>query len=185
MILVHVCCADCVLRFIKSVDNKQDIGRQNISLFYYNPNIHPRSEYLTRVEAVKKVIEKYNLRLILPNWQPKNYFNNLRSMLKNKFNIPNRRLRCPLCWRLRLKSTFEYAKKNSYDIISSTLLVSQYQDKKAIINISKNLSKKYHVSFFVPKKIISNLKTHGFYKQNYCGCVYSLIERFEEKYFLK
>ena len=67
-ILLHVCCADCVLRFIDGIKNKK------IDIFFYNPNIHPRAEYLARLEAIKKVINLKEIKLLVPDWSPKEYF---------------------------------------------------------------------------------------------------------------
>jgi predicted adenine nucleotide alpha hydrolase (AANH) superfamily ATPase len=51
-----------------------------------------------------------------------------------------------------------------------------------IEKIGKEISKKYNIQFLIPNNICKNLETKGFYKQVFCGCCYSLVERFEEKF---
>ncbi len=161
--LLHVCCADCGLKMLASVG-----GGVEVTVYYYNPNIHPRSEYLSRLAAVQKMVKT---RVIVPDWRPEEYFKNVKS-----------KSRCVDCWKLRLEKTVAFAQKNNFEQFSSTLLTSKYQDKEKIAEIGKQLSVKYGVNFWVPEKINYDLKTSGFYKQFFCGCVYSLRERFEEKY---
>jgi predicted adenine nucleotide alpha hydrolase (AANH) superfamily ATPase len=168
-LLLHACCADCTLKFIASVP---DISPQNFAVYYYNPNIHPRSEYQSRLTAIKKICLENKVKLIIPDWQPSDYFKVVKSS-KN---------RCPHCWQLRLSASALFAQKNGYTHFSSTILTSHYQDQDKITKIAQNLSKKYQLSFYQPQKIIRDLKTSGFYKQFFCGCCYSLIERYQAKY---
>jgi len=174
-LLLHSCCADCVLRFIGAIRNDTAMSNVEIVLYYYNPNIHPHSEFTARQIALQKIASENYLKLIIQNWTPKDYFDSVMGWkLKSD--------RCPKCWQLRLEKTFFYAKDNGFDIISTTLISSIYHQKGIIIEIGEKLSKEFKIKFFVPSKIDPELKTSGFYKQNYCGCVYSLKERMEEKY---
>lgn len=166
-ILVHSCCGDCVLKWLKSYK-----GKGEVSLFFYNPNIQPRAEYQSRLVAIKLLAQKYKWKLVIPDWSPREYF----EVVKNDKN------RCESCWKLRLETTLGRAKRDGFEQVSSTLLVSKYQNKKTIEKIGKNLAKKYKIKFLVPKKIVTELPTSGFYKQFFCGCVYSLKGRMEEKY---
>ena len=76
----------------------------------------------------------------------------------------------------------DYALKNNFTHFSSTLVTSEYQDTAAITSIANNLSNKLNIKFYIPQHICCDLKTTGFYKQFFCGCVYSLTERYQEKY---
>lgn len=170
-ILVHSCCADCLLKMTNSLNDE-------VVAYFYNPNIHPRSEYLSRLKAIQKIALENKIELIVPDWSPKEWF-------KTK-PFPNPSLdragRCINCWNLRLGKTFEYAKKNNFEMVSTTLLSSHYQSKETIEKIGKELEKEYKIKFLIPKKIDRELKTSGFYKQNYCGCCYSLVEAWENKF---
>ena len=171
-VLVHSCCADCLLKMNDSL-------KDEVVAYFYNPNIHPRAEYLARLKAVQKITEENKIKLIVPDWSPKEWFEKIKP-------FPNPSLdragRCINCWKLRLNNTFEYAKKNNFEAISTTLLSSHYQNKEIIEKIGKELEKEYKIKFLIPKKINRELKTSGFYKQNYCGCCYSLVEDWKNKF---
>lgn len=167
-LLIHTCCADCLL---KMVDSLKD-GSVEIVGYFYNPNIHPRSEYLTRLRAAQQICEENKIKLIVPDWSPKEWFK----------EIDENKNRCEKCWKLRLRKTFEYAKEKGFEAISSTLVTSHYQNKEKIIEIGKELEKEFGIKFLVPENVSSDLKTTGFYKQNYCGCCYSLVEAWTEKF---
>ncbi len=174
-ILIHTCCADCLLKITNSL-------KDEVVAYFYNPNIHPRAEYLARLKAIQKITKDYNIKLIVPDWSPKEWFKTNPSKSpfdKGDFIKPNR---CEKCWNLRLNKTFEYAKKNDFEAVTTTLLSSHYQNKEIIEKIGKDLEKEYKIKFLVPNKINRELKTSGFYKQNYCGCAYSLVENWENKF---
>lgn len=162
-LLLHVCCADCGLKMISVLDETDEVVA-----YYYNPNIHPRSEYQSRLAAVKKML---NIKIVVPDWRPGDYFSNID--MKN---------RCGSCWRLRLKEVARYAKENGFEAFSSTLLSSKYQNRKMVEKTGDVVGKEYGIVFWKPKEMNCDLKTSGFYKQFFCGCIYSMRERFEEKY---
>jgi hypothetical protein len=172
-LLLHACCADCALKFLESAKSEN----LETTIYYYNPNIHPRAEYLTRLLALRKVVEK-KAKIIVPDWRPREYFEKIGDNTQK----PDR---CIKCWSLRLGETAKYAAENGYDAFSSTLVTSEYQDQKNIEKIAINMAKKYKVEFWKPKEMCCDLKTSGFYKQFFCGCVYSMKERYEEKYGVK
>lgn len=185
-LLIHTCCADCLLKMIDSLKDES----VEIVGYFYNPNIHPRSEYLTRLKAAQKICEENMVNLVVPDWSPKEWFKQIplgyavspfekRETLEQK---PNNKTRCEECWKLRLRKTFEYAKEKGFETVSSTLVTSHYQNKEKIGEIGKMLEKEFGIKFLVPEKVSSELKTSGFYKQNYCGCCYSLVEAWSEKF---
>jgi len=186
-LLLHACCADCVLKYlesdqaIKSRLDDRDTGLVT-TIYYYNPNIHPRAEYLARLGAIKKMIGE-KAKIIVPDWRPREYFEkiNLPKSLFNKRDL-NKTNRCIKCWELRLEATAKFAAENGYEAFSSTLVTSEYQDQDKIQKIAEAKAKKYKIEFWKPEHVCTCLKTAGFYKQFFCGCVYSLKERYEEKY---
>lgn len=177
MLLVHACCADCCLQLLNSL-NLDHYQEDQIDFYFDNSNIHPESEWHARRQALQKALKGHPGKLIIQSWQPKTYFQNLSSLNSNH---PHPSKRCPRCWQLRLESTAQYAHAHNYDIITSTLMMSHYQDQKSIHQIAIAISNKYQLKLYIPKQC-QPLKTSGFYKQNYCGCVYSLKERLEEKF---
>ena len=163
--LIHICCADCGLKLMDQIEGEK-------ALYFYNPNIHPESEWKARKEAVQQVFSEKNLDIIFANWSPKNYF----AVVKQSAG------RCQFCWRLRLGNTFEYAVANGFDAVSSTLFTSIYHDHKMLRGIALELSEQFGIKTFFPEQVDHCLKTSGFYKQNYCGCIYSLNEKYGQKY---
>lgn len=187
MLLLHVCCADCALKFSESLKSAKNQNFGQVDWYYYNPNIHPEKEYLARMRALKKVGEDLKTKgvwqdsLIIPYYRPIEYFQAIKKLdvFPQKPKKPDR---CHLCWRLRLEKSFVYAQKNGYHAVASTLVTSHYQNADFINQVGRELAKKHKLNYFVPKSINRDMNTKGFYKQNYCGCTYSLTERLEEKF---
>lgn len=118
------------------------------------------------------------------NRDAKNRENCENKSADNRFTIISRQKRCPLCWELRLRALFEKAQAEKIPLVSSTLFSSNYQDLDKVKLIAQKLSEEYQIDFYVPK-IDQAMRDHshrGFYKQNYCGCLYSLLEKSREKY---
>lgn len=179
-ILIHTCCADCLLNAIKNLEAKQLITNQTeITLFFYNPNIHPRTEYLERLQSIKKILpnlkEKWNIKLVIPNYSPKEYMNEI---MRGSTEYGKR---CLNCWSLRLAHSFKYANENGIENITTTLLTSHYQSQDTIMEILEELNKKYKLNIIEIDEC-SNEKHTGFYKQNYCGCSFSLTEKMIQSY---
>lgn len=166
-LLLHACCADCTTKFIQPL-------KEDLTCIFINPNIHPKTEYNARLQAMRQVCEAHQVKLIIPNYIPKDYFHAQRGGEEGT--------RCQKCWCLRLSQTAEYAAKNNYTHFSTTLLSSHFQSLADIQSIGQAFAEKYKLKFYVPTKIDRDLHTTGFYKQNYCGCAYSLLERLLEKY---
>lgn len=149
-LLIHGCCADCLLKMKESVKKRKRISE--IKVYYYNPNIHPRSEYQSRLKAMQQITKKDEL--IVADWRPKEYFEAIKSRVKGK--------RCLDCWKLRLEKTAQFASKNGYQAFSSTLLrSSNYQNDKRIEEIGK-VGEKYKIEFVLPKNLCKELDTKGF-----------------------
>ena len=174
-ILLHTCCAPCLiypLKFLKSRSFE-------VTPYFFNPNIHPYSEYKKRLTSFKEYSSKNSLNsLYEPDLDLSYYFHQI---------VHNENNRCNICYTLRLKKTVEMATEKGFDCFSSTLLYSKYQKHAAIIEICKNLEKEYNISFFysdfrkgwqegIDKSIKENI-----YRQKYCGCIYSEQERFDNR----
>lgn len=179
-LLLHACCADCALKFLESA--KED--NLEATIYYYNPNIHPRAEYTARLKAMQQVAEEKKVKIIVPDWKPRDYFESLNLPPTPFFDKTGAKIeqRCMRCWNLRLEKTAEFAAENGFEYFSSTLVTSEYQDQEKIEKIAEDKANKNNIKFWKPKYVCTDLKTSGFYKQFFCGCVYSMKERYEEKY---
>lgn len=148
--------------------------------FFYNPNIHPYSEYLRRKGEVEKYASKTGLNVIYSDYDIGNYFQHIvyNEAIKD---------RCPVCWWLRLERTAKFAKENGFDAFTTTLLGSPYQDHGLVKNICEEVSKKlglkpYYNDFRIGfKEAHDRARAEGMYCQNYCGCIFSEKERLEKK----
>jgi len=170
-LLIHTCCADCLLHLINNLG-----VRDEVVIYFDNPNIHPRSEMLSRLAAVKKVAAGEGIKkIIVADWEPGEYF---RAIGENK----TKGVRCTRCWELRLQKLIKKAKSMGIGRVTTTMLTSSYLNRKVIIELGQQIAKTQGVELVVPKKGSQDCLHKGFYKQNYCGCAYSLIERLEEKY---
>lgn len=171
-ILLHCCCAPCSVSCIEPLMAE---GFE-ITLFWYNPNIHPFKEY----EARRNCFIEYAESLKLPYIINEDY--GLREFVKNVAeDIDNR---CVYCYSYRLLKTAEFAKENGFDGFTSTLFASLYQNhelmKKASETYAKELETEFLYRDFRPNFREGNRKARemGFYMQKYCGCVFSEEERY-------
>jgi len=143
---------------------------------FYNPNIHPLSEYNNRKKAVEDFSKSINMEVIFPEYNPADFFQGVNLKESN----PGR---CPLCWELRLKKTAVLAREKGIDHFSTTLLVSPYQDQSLLQRIGEHLQEEENVNFYFEdfrpgfRKAHDEARAKGIYCQKYCGCIYSEIER--------
>lgn len=169
---MHICCANCSLYPLKSLHSKGI----DVKGLWVNPNIHPYTEYKMRLESLQSLQKTWGLDIeYIDHYGLKEF---LRSVVNNEDN------RCANCYSLRLEETAKTAKKMGLDGFTTTLLVSPYQKFDMIINIGKEMEKKYSILFYVEdfrtgwKKGIAISKELGLYRQKYCGCVYSEMDRY-------
>lgn len=168
-VLLHVCCAPCASHVIQELKN---LGF-SVTPFFYNPNIYPKSEYQKRLEEIQNYIKE----IIEEPYDPDNWF----AQVKGLEQEPERGKRCDVCFRLRLEKTAQTAQTKNFDYFASTLSISPHKDALLINQIGEELAEKYKVKFYSAdwkkhggyKKSCQIAKEHNFYRQNYCGCVYS------------
>ncbi|MCM8770514.1 MAG: epoxyqueuosine reductase QueH [Candidatus Omnitrophica bacterium] len=171
-ILLHTCCAPCL---IYPWERLKEEGF-NITGFFYNPNIHPFSEYKNRRQAV----ESLKAEVIYPEYLPQEFFQVINQRETNP-------ARCALCWALRLRRTAQQAKEGGFKYFSTTLLVSPYQDHNLLKKIGEDVAKEVGIEFYYEdfrpgfRQAHNRAKEQGIYCQKYCGCIYSEIERFNKK----
>ncbi len=171
-ILLHICCAPCLIYPFKRLSDRGF----KINGFYYNPNIYPAEEHLKRKEA----LEFFNKDLQLNIEYPKYPQGDLFQTVSFKEDASGR---CVNCWSLRLQKTANQAKKNGFRAFSTTLLVSPYQNHELLKQLGYQISRKTGVDFYYEdfrvgfKQAQIEAKHKGIYRQKYCGCRYSEIER--------
>ena len=171
-LLLHTCCAPCLIYPLERLSEK-GFG---VSGFFYNPNIHPLSEYKNRKQALMDFSKVLNLEVVYPEYAPAEFF----QAVNLKETNPGR---CFTCWSLRLKNTAKIAKEKAFTYFSTTLLVSPYQDHGLLQKIGNDIAQEEGIDFYYEdfrpgfRKAHDLAKAKGIYCQKYCGCVYSEIER--------
>jgi len=174
-LLLHICCAPCTIyphRILK------EQGASIMGL-YFNPNIHPYTEFAHRRDTLKQYAGLCGLDVFFPNDYPMEDF--LKGVVYHEED------RCRFCYHQRLKYTAAYAKDNGFDSFSTTLLYSIYQKHDLIREIAENLAAEYQVRFYYEdfrkgwKEGVDRSRQLGLYRQKYCGCIYSEKERFAKE----
>lgn len=173
-LLLHICCAACGAFVASSLKAEYDV-----ILYYYNPNIFPQSEYDFRLSEVQRVAAVLGLRLIASEYEHKAWLKKIAGLEKE----PERGARCHICYRLRLESAAQIARKENYQYFTSTLTVSPHKDAAVISTVGRSLAKKYAINFLDKdfkkqdgfKKSLQMSKDLNLYRQNYCGCEFSKI----------
>lgn len=183
-LLMHACCAPCSSACLERLGNYFDI-----SILYYNPNITDKDEYLKRVEEIKKFISgfktKYPIKLIEGRYDPKEFF----EIAKGLEDEPERGKRCFKCYKLRLEETAKVASLKKFDYFCTTLTLSPYKNATWLNEIGEELNNNYNSTYLYSdfkkkngyKRSIELSKEFDLYRQDYCGCVYSLRDELKRK----
>ena len=177
-LLLHSCCAPCSSHCLLLLAPYFEI-----TVFYYNPNISPLSEYDKRVIEQKRFIDEinqefgYNILYVDSPYDNTPFYDTI----KGQENLKEGQARCYNCYHLRLEETARFAKENQFDYFCTTLSVSPYKNSTWINEIGKELEKQYNISFLPSdfkkkegyKHSISLSKQYNLYRQHYCGCEFS------------
>ena len=175
-VLLHTCCGPC-LTHVHSVL----VSQYNIHIFYYNPNISPLSEYKRRLYEVEQFSHLHSIPVTIGHYNQREWFNAVKPYRFYGELSP----RCHACYAFRLEETFKRAREQNFDAVCTTLTVSPYKDAEKINEIGKTLSKVYNITY-IPSDFkldggyqhsIELSKQYGMYRQKYCGCIYSKLER--------
>lgn len=171
-VLLHICCAPCTLYTLKQLR----ADGVDVQGYFYNPNIHPYTEFLKRLETLKNYAEIS----LLPLTVDSTY--DLETFLKGALEYGKDR--CLFCYRIRLEKTFQKAAEIHADGVTTTLLYSKYQRHDDIKAIGEEFSKQYTIPFMYKdfrkgwKEGVEESKRLNMYRQQYCGCIFSETERF-------
>lgn len=187
-LLLHACCGPCssyVLEHLKEYFE--------ITVFFYNPNIFPKEEYFRRLNELKDFYSKFIpdenmiVGFIEENYEPEEFYSAIN--VRKEPHIaeePEKGIRCERCYEFRLKKSYEFAVSGNYDYFCTTLSISPFKDSKKINIIGKQLEKDKG-----PKWLFSDFRDgfarsleisdkYDLYRQEYCGCVYSIRTKCEE-----
>ena len=177
VLLLHSCCAPCssyVLEYLSSYFK--------ITVFYYNPNIYPEEEYWKRVEEqkrfIRKIPQKYPITFKEGKFEPDRYYSEVKGLEKE----PEGGARCEKCFRLRLSEAVKIALEEQADYVTTTLTISPLKNAPLLNQIGEELTKDTKVKWLPSdfkkkngyKRSTELSDEYHLYRQNYCGCVFSI-----------
>ena len=180
-ILLHSCCAPCSSHVISVLKDYFDI-----TILYYNPNIRPIQEYEKRKQEQINFIKQLDCGIKIMDCD---YDNDVyEECIKGLENEKEGGARCLKCFRLRLEKTAKLASINNFDYFCTTLTVSPYKNSQVINNIGKELMNIYNVKWLYSdfkkeegyKHSIVLSKQYNLYRQDYCGCIYSIRNKIDD-----
>lgn len=183
-LLLHACCAPCSSYCLEYLSQYF-----KIYIYFYNPNISEKEEYLYRLDEEKRLISQMNfinsVELIESEYDSKDFFEYTKGLEKE----PEGGARCKKCFELRLKKTVEKAKELSVDYFTTTLTISPLKNAQLLNEIGAQMAEKYGVKWLYSdfkkkegyKRSIELSKIYNLYRQDYCGCVFSKLESSKRK----
>ena len=177
-LLLHSCCAPCSSAVLERISKYF-----SITILFYNPNITDYEEYLKRKEELKRLIKDVNYQIeIMDCDYEKEKFIEIALGLEDKKEGD---IRCYKCYKLRLEKTAIVAKENNFDYFTTTLSISPYKNSNWLNEIGEELATKYNINYLYAdfkkkngyKRSIELSNIYHLYRQDYCGCIYSKVER--------
>ena len=174
-LLMHSCCAPCAGEIMEAV------AASNIdtTIFFYNPNIHPKEEYEIRKNENIRFAEKLGFDFVDADYDKENWFERIKGLEDE----PERGERCTVCFDMRFERSALFAYENGFNVFATTLGISRWKDLNQINNSGLRAAKRYNSLTFWDynwrkqggsSRMLEISKNEQFYKQEYCGCVYSL-----------
>lgn len=173
-ILLHSCCAPCAGPLIEAMHNA---GVQ-LTILFYNPNIHPKREYELRKQENIRYAEKLDIPFIDLDYDVQEWFARAKGMERE----PERGTRCTMCFDMRFERTALYAYEHGYDVFTSSLGISRWKNMQQINDCGIRAAAPYDLEYWTYNwrkdgggaRMYTLAKEEKFYQQQYCGCIYSL-----------
>ena len=182
-LLLHVCCAPCSSYVLEYLNEYFDI-----TVFYYNPNISSYEEYDKRLKEEQRFVKEYpfkeNIKVINGDYDNDRF----EELIKGLEEVKEGGARCFKCYRLRLEESAKYAKDHGFDYFTTTLTISPYKNSQVLNEIGRELSSKYDIKYLYSdfkkkngyKRSIELSHEYNLYRQDYCGCKYSLKNKIND-----
>ncbi len=175
-LLLHSCCSVCSSHVLSVLSQYF-----NVTINFYNPNIHPKQEFDKRFNDLTSFIDKAHsgkIKIAEPSYNSQEFYTATQGL----YNEPEGAKRCEKCFNLRLMQTASLAKKDKYDFFSTTLTVSPHKNATIINEVGKMAQKMHNVQFLPAdfkkkdgyKHSVQLANIYNLYRQNYCGCEFSV-----------
>jgi predicted adenine nucleotide alpha hydrolase (AANH) superfamily ATPase len=174
-ILVHVCCGPDAAGVIEQLQEEFEV-----LCFWYDPNIQPKEEYDLRLEAFEKVAKLKNTKSIIGEYDVENFFENIKGLE----HTPEQGAKCSVCYDMRLERSALEAKKQNCDLFTTTLAISPHKVQQKLKAFGEVAAKRHGVPYLARnfmkhegfKESVKFTIENDIYRQDYCGCLYSLHE---------
>lgn len=179
-LLLHSCCAPCSSYVLEYLSQYFEI-----TVFYYNPNIYPESEYTKRIWEQQKLIDelpaKHPISFMAGPYDKERFY----EMASGLEHVKEGGARCMKCYELRLREAAKIAKNAGFDYFTTTLSISPLKKAERLNEIGQRLGEEYEVEYLLSdfkkkngyKRSIELSKIYGLYRQDYCGCEFSMENR--------
>jgi predicted adenine nucleotide alpha hydrolase (AANH) superfamily ATPase len=174
-VLLHSCCAPCSGEVMEAMT----ASGIDYTIFFYNPNIHPRREYELRKQENIRFAEQHGVAFVDADYDADNWF----ARAKGMEHEPERGARCTMCFDMRFERTALYAAEHGFAVFSSSLGISRWKNMDQINDSGVRAASRYEgLRYWTynwrkgggAARMIEISKREQFYQQEYCGCVYSL-----------
>ena len=177
--VAHLCCSVDAGYFLKRL--QEDFPDEKIIGYFYDPNIHPYSEFKLRSLDTKRICEKLGIEYVEGEYDYESWLN----AVKGKENEPEKGVRCSICFDHSLEATAGYAQKIGDNKITTSLLMSPMKSQEQLSSVGKVIKRKYGIDFYAPdyrKKGGTQAqqeyaKENQLYRQDYCGCLYGIWQQ--------
>lgn len=175
-LLLHICCAPCSTHVIDILRRKFDV-----TAFFYNPNIYPAQEHLRRAREARRLCRRLGVKFIAGARDARIWSRRMRGRQSDREGGAH----CTVCFWIRLARTAAVAEEQDFDDFATTLTVSPHKDARSINRMGQKAARGLGTDFYAADfkkndgftKSCRLSREYGLYRQNYCGCVYSLRER--------
>lgn len=176
-LLLHSCCAPCSSYVLEYLSRYFDI-----TVLYYNPNIYPPEEFGKRAAEQVRLADEMNpehpVKVVVADYDADEFY----SAVRGREGDPEGGARCRICFELRLGKTADYASKHGFDYFTTTLSISPLKNAAVLSEVGAHMAEKYGVAYLFSdfknrggyKRSCELSAQYGLYRQDYCGCVFSV-----------
>lgn len=189
-VLLHSCCAPCSSHCMELLHS----GFQ-VTVLYYNPNITEAEEYEKRLQEQERLVQIYGeredlgefppIRFMAGDYEPQAFLQRVKGLEK----CPEGQERCEVCFRMRLEYTARLAAQLGFDYFTTTLTISPLKNAELLNTLGKEIGERYAIEFLPSdfkkkngyQRSIALSRTYQLYRQDYCGCIFSKVQREREK----
>ncbi|KIE58158.1 hypothetical protein A946_08175 [Methylacidiphilum kamchatkense Kam1] len=173
-VLLHSCCAPCSAEIMDAII----ASGIHLTVFFYNPNIHPRVEYEIRKNENIRFAKKRGIEFVDADYDKDRWFERVKGLEWE----PERGKRCTVCFDMRMERTALYAYEHGFKVFSSSLGISRWKDFDQVTSAGIRAASRYGLEYWSynwrkkggSERMILISKEENFYQQLYCGCIYSL-----------